>query len=220
MKKLQLSLIGILSVISCLSWAENTSIAETTAEETAAAEISTESVPSAEAAASNDTAVATDIIIANDGTVARSVFTSAVDNREPADQIGQLSNDNGLIYFFTELQGMEGRTITHRWEKDGEIKAEVSFNVGGNRWRVWSSKNLQPEWLGNWQVSIIDESGNMISQESFAYIPAADVIEGAQTVEAASATETKQEMDSTATTPAINEADLMNISPAAGSADK
>ena len=109
--------------------------------------------------------------LAEDG-VARSVFTTAIDNREPVDRVGQLSNDNAAINFFTEIRGMEGHAITHRWEKDGEVKAEVTFNVGGNRWRVWSSKNLDPSWLGNWQVSVVDEGGNLLAQESFAYIPA------------------------------------------------
>jgi hypothetical protein len=88
------------------------------------------------------------------------------------DQIGQLSNDNTQIYFFTEIKSMSGHVITHRWEQDGEVRAEVTFNVGGDRWRVWSSKSLEPSWLGEWQVSVVDEGGNVIAQESFAYIPA------------------------------------------------
>ena len=139
---------------------------------------------------------------AEDGVV-RSVFTTAIDNREPVDQVGQLTNDNTAVKFFTEVRGMEGHAITHRWEKEGEVKAEVTFNVGGNRWRVWSSKNLQPEWLGNWQVSVIDEGGNLLAQESFAYIPA---------------TESSSEP---ASSDAVNESeagsvDVTNIAPAAG----
>lgn len=108
---------------------------------------------------------------AEDG-VARAAFTTAIQDREPVDQIGQLSNDNTQIYFFTEIRGMEGHSITHRWTQGGETRAEVTFNVGGNRWRVWSSKTLMPEWIGEWQVSVVDEGGNVISQESFAYVPA------------------------------------------------
>lgn len=136
--------------------------------------------------------------LAEDG-VARSVFTTAIDNREPVDQVGQLSNDNTAIKFFTEIMGMEGHAITHRWEKDGEVKAEVTFNVGGNRWRVWSSKNLDPSWLGNWQVSVVDEGGNLLAQESFAYIPA---------TEAASTNATTS-----------SETDVTTVAPAAGAAD-
>ncbi len=104
--------------------------------------------------------------------IARSVFTTQIQDREPVDQVGQLTNDNNRIYFFTEIQDMSGHTVTHRWERDGEVKAEVSFNVGGDRWRVWSSKNLQSDWLGEWKVSVIDEGGNTLAQESFSYIPA------------------------------------------------
>ena len=110
---------------------------------------------------------------AEDG-VARSAFTSAIQDREPTDQIGQLSNDNTQVYFFTEISGMNGHTITHRWEHGGEVRAEVTFNIGGDRWRVWSSKNLQPSLLGEWQVAVVDEGGNVIAQESFAYIPAGE----------------------------------------------
>jgi len=104
--------------------------------------------------------------------VARAIFATEIQDREPVDQVGQLTNDNSVVYFFTELRGLEGQTITHRWEQGGEVRAEVNFNVGGNRWRVWSSKNLQPGWLGEWKVSVVDAGGNVLSQESFAYVPA------------------------------------------------
>ncbi|MFW2372371.1 MAG: DUF2914 domain-containing protein [Gammaproteobacteria bacterium] len=106
--------------------------------------------------------------------VARAIFATEIQDREPVDQIGQLTNDNSVVYFFTEIKGLEGQTITHRWEQGGEVRAEVNFNVGGNRWRVWSSKNLQPGWLGEWKVSVVDAGGNVLSQESFAYVPAGE----------------------------------------------
>ncbi|MDH5516506.1 MAG: DUF2914 domain-containing protein [Gammaproteobacteria bacterium] len=103
--------------------------------------------------------------------IARSIFTSGVENREPIDKVGQLTNDNEKIYFFTEIKGMSGRTITHRWEHAGNVKAEVAFKVGSNRWRIWSSKTLQPQWLGEWIVTVVDDAGNTLAEESMAYIP-------------------------------------------------
>ena len=105
--------------------------------------------------------------------IARSAFTNGVEDREPIDKVGQLTNDKEKIYFFTEVKGMSGKTITHRWEHGGDVKAEVSFQVGSDRWRVWSSKNLQPQWVGEWIVSVVDESGNTLVEESMAYVPAA-----------------------------------------------
>jgi len=57
----------------------------------------------------------------------------------------------------------------HRWEHNGEVLAEVPFEVGGPRWRVYSSKNLDPLWLGEWGVRVIDGMGSEISLDSFTY---------------------------------------------------
>ena len=103
--------------------------------------------------------------------VSRSAFTNGVENREPIDKVGQLSNDNEKIYFFTEIKGMAGKTITHRWEHSGDVKAEVKFKVGSDRWRIWSSKNLQPHWIGEWIVTVMDDEGKTLAEESMAYVP-------------------------------------------------
>ena len=103
--------------------------------------------------------------------VARSTFTTGVAEREPVDKLGQLTNDKEKVYFFTEITGMAGHTITHRWEHSGDVKAEVKFKVGSDRWRIWSSKNLQPQWVGEWIVTVIDEEGKVLAEESMAYVP-------------------------------------------------
>ncbi|ALP52435.1 hypothetical protein Tel_04345 [Candidatus Tenderia electrophaga] len=107
------------------------------------------------------------------GSVARSTFTQAVVNREPKEPINELSNAQRHIYYFTELKGMAGQTATHRWIYDGQTMAEVKFDVGAPRWRVWSSKTLMPEWTGTWTVSVLNELGQEIYSESFEYINAA-----------------------------------------------
>ena len=101
--------------------------------------------------------------------VARAVFTSAVQNREPTDTVTSLSNTNNKIYFFSELTGLGGQTVTHRWEYQGKTMGEVKFDVGGPRWRVWSSKTLLPQWTGEWRVSIIDGAGNKVGEGTFNY---------------------------------------------------
>lgn len=103
--------------------------------------------------------------------ISRSAFTSGVENREPIDKLGQLTNDVEKVYFFTEIKGMSGHTITHRWEHSGDVKAEVKFKVGSDRWRIWSSKNLQPQWVGEWIVTVMDDEGKTLAEESMAYVP-------------------------------------------------
>lgn len=115
---------------------------------------------------------ATETATETHGTVARAVFTSEVNNREPTDTISKLTNDATNISFFTELQGLQGQTVTHRWEHDNKVMAEVKFDVGGSRWRVYSSKNLDPSWTGVWKVSVLDANGGTLSASTFTYAPA------------------------------------------------
>lgn len=104
------------------------------------------------------------------GSVSRSVFTEAVVNREPKNRITELSNDRQFIYYFTELKGMAGQNISHRWLLNGKPMYEMKFNVGSPRWRIWSSLPLQKEWLGRWEVLVVNELGQVVHSESFNYI--------------------------------------------------
>jgi len=104
--------------------------------------------------------------------VARAVFTSAIQNREPSDTLTTLSNDKQQIYFFSDLQGLGGQIVTHRWEYQGKIMGESKFNVGGPRWRVWSIRTLSPHMTGEWHVSVIDGDGNKVGEASFNYTDA------------------------------------------------
>jgi hypothetical protein len=100
------------------------------------------------------------------GEVARAVFARSIVQREPQDVVSSLDTDAGQIFFFTELVGMEGRTLRHRWEYDGQVMAEVSFTVGAPRWRYYSSKKLLPGQTGSWTASVVDESGAVLRSET------------------------------------------------------
>lgn len=107
----------------------------------------------------------------NPGAVARSAFTSSIENREPVDTLQKMQAMDQKVYFFTELRDMEGQTATHRWELNGEVMAEVVFEVKGPRWRVWSSKNLQSQWVGEWKVSVLNSAKEVISETSLDVTP-------------------------------------------------
>jgi Protein of unknown function (DUF2914) len=104
------------------------------------------------------------------GRVARAIFTTAVVDREPVDQLSNLSHNVERVFFFSELRGLDGEIVTHRWQYDGQTMAEVTFKVGnGARWRVYSSKNLLPEWTGTWTVVVSNEKGQALQTSSFEY---------------------------------------------------
>jgi hypothetical protein len=107
------------------------------------------------------------------GHVARAIFTTGVAEREPQDEVMRLSNESTRILFFTDLRDLQGQTVTHVWERDGNLVAQVPFSVGAPRWRVYSSKELEPSWTGEWSVKVVDASGQVIHAESFHYVAAA-----------------------------------------------
>lgn len=104
--------------------------------------------------------------------VVRSQFTRGIKNREPVDDVVTLPNSVDQVYYFTDIKGMEGKTIVHRWMYDGRVVAEVRFKIGGPRWRVYSLKTLDPASLGRWTVVVTDGSGWPLHAEMFDYVAA------------------------------------------------
>lgn len=104
-----------------------------------------------------------------DENVGRMVFTTEVVDRAPINDVDILSAVDNKIYFFSELLGLNGQTVSHRWVFDGQVMAEVPFDVGSNRWRVWSSKTLVPAWNGRWIVEVVTAEGEVLTQKDFYY---------------------------------------------------
>jgi len=103
------------------------------------------------------------------GEVARAAFAKAIEKREPVNKVERLRKGTEKVYYFTELRDMGGQTVTHRWLYDGEVKAEVQFDVGGPRWRVYSSKDLLPAWTGEWTVEVVNGNDRVVRQDTLVY---------------------------------------------------
>ena len=90
--------------------------------------------------------------------VERSQLTSSIEDREPTDNLGYFvqgqNNKMKRIYFFTQITGLGDKQIVHRWLHAGEEKAQVTLNIGGDRWRTYSSKRIPRSWQGKWQVQV------------------------------------------------------------------
>ncbi len=116
-----------------------------------------------------------DLSVPSGGRVERASFTTAMIEREPQDSVTSLANDDVQLHYFTEIRDAEGDTVIHRWEWNGDVMAEVTFEVGGPRWRVYSTKSLDPSWLGEWTVTTVDSSGRVLQSDTFVYeeIPSA-----------------------------------------------
>lgn len=101
--------------------------------------------------------------VVNDN-VRRAVFTTNVVDREPVDELDSIPRDAANVCFFSEIVNLTGGSITHRWIHGGETMAEVTFDIGGPRWRVYSSKNLDPDRKDSWTVEIVDSVGSTLQR--------------------------------------------------------
>lgn len=108
--------------------------------------------------------------------VERAVFTTAVVDHEPIDELETLDPAEGEITFFTELMGVEGEVIDHRWFLDGELVAEVPIEVGGPRWRAYSTKTLLANWTGELKVEVANAAGDVLHEASIALAPTPDPV--------------------------------------------
>ena len=105
--------------------------------------------------------------------IKRAQFTNDINQREPVDFVEGIvpAKSEGIkrMYFFSELLGLKGQTIRHQWLRNNKLETELKFNVKGNRWRVNSSKRLNPRAMGNWQVNVVNEAGNILISKNFEY---------------------------------------------------
>lgn len=102
--------------------------------------------------------------------VARSAFTTSINAREPVDQLARISAGQ-QVYYFTELMGLQGHVVTHRWEKDGAFQLGLQFPVGAERWRVHSNKNITADLPGIWTVTVQNDNGTILKQDTLVVDP-------------------------------------------------
>ena len=88
------------------------------------------------------------VALSTQADVLRSQLTSEVQNREPVDDlhdevVGRAGQITTAI-FFTHIENRMNQQVVHRWLYQGELMAEVTFDIGSHSWRTWSSKDFSP----------------------------------------------------------------------------
>ena len=102
--------------------------------------------------------------------ISNAEFAMEIKDRTPLNIIEELDNSFGKIYFFTNIRNLQGQSIRHRWIYKNKVMAEVELEINGPRWRVWSSKNLWPTWLGEWSVEVLNANSEVLYKKEFNYI--------------------------------------------------
>ena len=104
------------------------------------------------------------------GGVTRTQFTSAVQSREPVDNLTELSNGAAeRIFCFTELSDMSGQIVSHNWVYRGEVMSVARFHIDKPHSRIWSSRLLSPEQPGSWTVVVLTATGEVLAERTLDY---------------------------------------------------
>jgi hypothetical protein len=102
--------------------------------------------------------------------VIRAELASGVVNREPKGALRSpvdVGAGGKTVFYFNEFRNLNGQTVAHRWEYNGRVVATIPLRIEGNRWRVYSSKRIGQNQLGEWRVSAVDRSGAVLAQAQF-----------------------------------------------------
>lgn len=101
--------------------------------------------------------------------VTSKAFTASIVDGKPADNQKAFENSVATIYFFTELAGLKGETVTHRWKYAGRVIANAEISVTDDPFSTWSSNKMEPNWTGFWTVEVLDKNSKVVGVDTFEY---------------------------------------------------
>lgn len=71
------------------------------------------------------------------------------------------------VMLLTEMNGLRGKKLFHEWYRNGVRQARVKIPVNINKQRSYSSKYINEQMLGDWQVKVVDEKADTYVLASF-----------------------------------------------------
>ena len=111
------------------------------------------------------------VAAADRGAVTSATFTSGIADGAPIDYRQQFDTNTPVVYYYTEVVGLGGQKVTHRWKLEGKVIQEITLPVKSERHGVWSMNKMQPQRTGNWMVEVVNPGGEVIKRDNFAYSP-------------------------------------------------
>lgn len=100
------------------------------------------------------------------GSVARMRLAQRMQGLEPGPAVALPVRLGRTIYFFTELKGLAGRPISHRWRWEGRVVQERAVWPASPAWRAYTAKAIDRP--GAWQVAVIDTAtGAVLAEQRF-----------------------------------------------------
>lgn len=83
------------------------------------------------------------------------------------DHIELQRGTNQTVYYFLHIRNLKGEKIFVNWYYQDKPIAKIPFSINTNDWHAHASKILTKTRLGQWRVTTMDQSGNILSEQSF-----------------------------------------------------
>lgn len=109
--------------------------------------------------------------ISSDGPVARMAITTGLDgDYYPVSNLSSVDSTIGRVLFYTEINGIPGIPVAHRWIRQGVLVATIVLPVNASYVRVWSYLNVDSSMIGNWEAQVVDINGYVLATRPFQII--------------------------------------------------
>ncbi len=93
---------------------------------------------------------------------------TGITDRMPTGAGTSFGTDVATLYCWSKITGSKTETtIKHVWSYNGKEMASVELPVKSVAWRTSSQKRILPEWIGNWEVKVVDAAGNTLGSVAF-----------------------------------------------------
>jgi len=106
--------------------------------------------------------------------LSRVVLTRELKNKEPGSALPAelVLPESGItkIILFTEMRGLRGQTLFHDWYRNGVRQARVKIPVNVQTQRSFSSKFINTQMTGDWQVKVVDANAILYAEAGFSIL--------------------------------------------------
>jgi hypothetical protein len=100
------------------------------------------------------------------GVTATVVIGKSIADKMPVDTGSAFPADVGTLVACNSVTGAGGMAIKHVWAH-GPHADTVTLNIGGSPWRSYSRKTIPAEWTGQWTLTVLDASGEVVATKTF-----------------------------------------------------
>jgi hypothetical protein len=97
--------------------------------------------------------------------ISRAAFCTSIVDREPGDAPESINTGLQSLYFFNEILNGKDSIVSHRWFYNDIQIADVSLNIGADRWRTWSTKQVWHLTAGTLKVQVVSSGGDILVEK-------------------------------------------------------